>query len=143
MAGKFSMPRIPHEDLESTQELPKLPQDFEPMPEPVFEYEPQRDLEPYDPDEELPEDFIDTALRVIRESIPYFTKHWKKVLAIICALILAVIIGVVLSLTTRESDPYDGKILNNVMLADVLVGGMTKEEAASPPIWAAPTPIKP
>lgn len=134
MAGKFSMPRLPHEDLESTQELPKLPQDFEPMPEPVFEYEPQephQDLEPYDPEEELPEDFIDTALRFFRESIAYFTKHWKMALIIVCALVLVVIIGVILSLTAKESDPYDGKILNNVMLADVLVGGMTKEEATA------------
>ena len=131
MAGKFSMPRLPHEDLDSTQELPQLPQDFEPMQEPVFEYEPQQALEPYDPEEDLPEDFIDTALRVIRESVPFFAKHWKKALAIVCALVLVVIVGVILSLSVKESDPYDGKILNNVMLADVLVGGMTKEEAAA------------
>lgn len=131
MAGKFSMPRIPREDLESTQELPQLPQDFEPMPEPVFEYAPQQEPQSYDPDEELPEDFIDTALRFLRESVSYVKKHWKIALTIVCVLVLAAVIGVIVSLTPRESDPYDGKILNNVMLADVLVGGMTKEEAAA------------
>ncbi len=132
MAGKFSMPRFEHEDLESTQELPQLPEDFEPMPQPVFQYEPQpQELEPYDPEEDLPEDFIDIALRVFQDCIAYCGKHWKKVLAVFCVLVLAIVIGAVAAVSAGNADPYDDKILNNVMIADVLVGGMTKEQAAA------------
>ncbi len=140
MAGKRNMPRFPREDLESTQELPQLPQDFESIQEPISEYntlqpyDPQALSDPseeYDPDEELPEDFIDTSLRILQEGLAAFGKHWKIILISLCVLVL-VIFGIVFaSITVSNRDPYDEKILNNVMIADTLVGGLTKDQATA------------
>lgn len=147
MAGKFSMPRFDREDLDSTQELPQLPEEFDPIAEdpiPDYDYRPaprpqqnvQRSLqalpqEEYDPEEDLPEDFIDVALRVLQDLPGFFQRHWKKFAIGICTLILVVLAGVIGSFAFQARDPYDEKILNNVMIADVLVGGMTKEEAVA------------
>ncbi len=140
MPGKFSMPRFPQEDLESTQELPQLPQDFEPLDEPVIEYSTVPDNDDvlaydgeadYNPDEELPEDFIDVALRVVRDLPGFFKTHQKQVLLACCAVFLAVILVAVGSFAMKARDPYDEKILNNLVVVDVLVGGMTKEQATA------------
>lgn len=137
------MPRFEHEDLDSTQELPTLPEEFEPIgedPIPDYDYRPVPQPRPqpkpqypeeYDPDEELPEDFIDVALRVLGDLPGFFRKHQKKILLAACALVLVVLVTTLGLMTTQGKDPYDEKILNNVMIADVLVGGMTKDQAAS------------
>ena len=143
MAGKFSLPRFPQEDLDATQELPQLPEEFEPIgedPIPDYdyhlkgasqpEYQPEYSGE-YDPEEELPEDFIDVALRILGNLPGFFAKHRVKFLLGACALVLLALIGFIGSFAFQTRDPYDEKILNNLVVVDVLVGGMTKDQATA------------
>ena len=141
MAGKFSLPRFPQEDLDATQELPQLPDEFEPIgedPIPDYDYHLEEASQPeyqpeysgeYDPEEELPEDFIDVALRILKDLPGFFVQHKTKFLLGACALILVVLIGFIGSFAFQTRDPYDEKILNNLVVVDVLVGGMTKDQA--------------
>lgn len=88
--------------------------------------DPFPDLDDFYPEEE-PEDsqptFMDTVLD--------FVENNKKALLVgLCALALVLIVGVIaIFFVSSGSDPYDGRILNNVMVAGVNVGGMTKSEA--------------
>lgn len=60
----------------------------------------------------------------------FFYENQKLILVGLCAAALLLIIIVnVIFLFGRSGDPYDGKILNNVTVAGVNVGGMTKSEA--------------
>lgn len=74
-------------------------------------------------DEQEPESFTETLLA-------FFAEHQKGVLAGVCGVALVLIIVVIsLFLFSSSTDPYDGKILSNVTIAGVNVGGMTKSEA--------------
>ena len=60
----------------------------------------------------------------------FFYQNQKLILVGLCAAALLLIIVVnVFFLVGNSGDPYDGKILNNVMVAGVNVGGMSKAEA--------------
>ena len=65
------------------------------------------------------------------EVMEFYQQNSKLVLAALCAVSVMVIVFVILLFARSAKDPYDGKILNNVHIADVNVGGMTKTEAVS------------
>ena len=65
----------------------------------------------------------------IDKLMTFYEKNKKYVLVGLCAAALLLIVGVIIIFAVSTSDPYDGKILNNVMIADVNVGGLTKNEA--------------
>ena len=80
-----------------------------------------------EPEEEVPEKarpgFAESALA-------FLARNRKYILIGACAVVLVVLLGVIAVVSiTAASDPYDGKILNNVIVAGVNVGGMTKSEA--------------
>lgn len=138
--GKFSAPR-PHRDEErqieqafrqvTGQEPPPpprrpLPEDADPE---LFDLFPEeQDLEGgefLDDNQEPPDsDWLDKAMA-------FFNENKKMVLAAACALVLVLLVSVVAIFLLSSSDPYDNKILNNVYLADINVGGMSKSEAIS------------
>ena len=63
------------------------------------------------------------------EVVEFYKKNTKLVLAALCALALMLIVFVIVLFARSASDPYGSKILSNVYIADVNVGGMTKKEA--------------
>ncbi len=81
--------------------------------------------EPEDFEEEEAEDppFFEKVLNAI-------TRNRKMALVGVCALVLVLILGVIaFVLLSGVADPYDGKILNNVTIAGIHVGGLTRGEA--------------
>lgn len=65
------------------------------------------------------------------EVLSFYRENTRLVLAALCALSLMLIVCVVLLFVRSAADPYGGKILSNVYIADVNVGGMTKSDAVS------------
>lgn len=137
--GKFSSPR-PHRDEERQIEQafrqvtgqesappPQGPQ--EPAPE-AFDLFPETE-EPYEETESAQDSFTDRVLDFCGKAMDFCSKNKKIVLAAACAVALALIIGITALFFAGAADPYGGKILNNVLIAGVNVGGMTKNEAIS------------
>lgn len=75
------------------------------------------------------EDELPVWQRWLNVAMDYFNNNRKVVLAGLCAVALLLIVGVIVIFAV-SADPYDGKILDNVYLGDIAVGGMTKAEAA-------------
>lgn len=65
------------------------------------------------------------------EVLVFYQENTKLVLAALCTLALAMIVFVIVLFARSAGDPYGGKILNNVYIADVNVSGMSKKEAIS------------
>lgn len=83
-----------------------------------------------EPEDSQP-DFIDKLLVFWNQTVDFCSKNQKIVMVGLCAvalLLIASFIGVFFASTT---DPYGEKILDNVIIADINVGGMTKNEAIS------------
>ena len=60
----------------------------------------------------------------------FFSRNRKVLLICICSLILVALLGTIAGIcVVNLSDPYDNRILNNVSVAGLNLGGMTKEEA--------------
>ena len=78
-----------------------------------------------------PEEPEMAAVPFLDQLLDFFYGNQKLILVGLCAvaLLLIVIVNVVF-LAGNSGDPYDGRILNNVTVAGVNVGGMTKSEAA-------------
>ena len=108
------------EDLEFDIDF-SLEEDSGLTPEPVYarpQYQAQPDAV-YDDFEEEDE-----------EKPGFFARYRKVILVCLCSLILLTLIGTIAGVVyLKTSDPYDDKILNNVSVADINLGGMTKEEA--------------
>ena len=83
---------------------------------------------PSEDESELPDNPV---MQWLNTAIDFCTQYKKYVLAGLCGVALLLIVGVVGIFLASASDPYDGKILDNVYLADIPVGGMTKEQAIS------------
>lgn len=81
--------------------------------------------------EEEDKTFLDKLLDFGEKAVDFCSKNKKIVLVGLCAASLAVIVGVISVFFASASDPYDRKILNNVYVAGVNVGGMTKKEAVN------------
>ena len=122
----------------SPEGFPDLPLSESPSEE-VQEPSAQDFFLPEDPEEFYPEEeeeeeddtFLDTFLRFCKNAALYCRQHRNVVLAVACGITLVLILTVLAVLFLGSSDPYNGKILNNVFIADINVGGMTKSEAVS------------
>ena len=94
-------------------------------PEPVYarpQYQPQT--------EEMYEDGVEEEEEEEEEKPSFFARYRKVMLVCLCSLILLTLIGTIVGIVyLKTSDPYDNKILNNVSVAGINLGGMTKEEA--------------
>ncbi len=131
--GKFSKPR-PHREEEREiekayyQALQKdTPQKTAPRQVPQtsedFDLDPELELD-LEPEEEMEEER--DGLGAV---LGFFSAHKNALLLGICAGALVLIVAFMVIFFTGTSDPYDGKILSNVYIADINVGGMTKSEA--------------
>ena len=68
----------------------------------------------------------------LEKLLTFANRNQKAVLVGTCSVVLILLIGIIsLFLFGTSSDPYDGRILNNVTIAGVNVGGMTRSEAES------------
>lgn len=139
--GKFSSPR-PHRDEERQIEQtfrqatgqeasspPPRPEPQAPAPE-AFDLFPETEEACSEP-ESAQDSFTDQVLGFCGKAMDFCSKNKKIVLAAACAVALALIIGITALFFAGTADPYGGKILNNVLIAGVNVGGMTKNEAIS------------
>lgn len=92
----------------------------------------EMDLDLSDPTPEEPErqpDFIDKMMNYVNQLSAPGSKKQTAVLLGICAVSLLVIVVCIALFFAGSVDPNDGYILDNVYLADICVGGMTKSEA--------------
>lgn len=146
--GKFSQPR-PHreEEREIEQAFRQVtgqtapPQPPTPDPEPldsagfdlVFDEEALAEEHPIvnKPEPQAPESFADKASLFLNRAVDFCSENRKIVLVALCALALVLIIGFMSIFFLSTTDPNGKTILNNVLIADVNVGGMTKDEAIS------------
>jgi len=90
------------------------------------EKDPAMAEEPFDAEP----DFVDKLMDFFHKAVSFCEKNQKIVLAGACAgalLLILGFIGIFFAGSPRETD--DGTILNNVLIADINVGGMTKDEA--------------
>lgn len=128
--GKFSNPRPPRDDsslpqpTEEVQNLPLFPESDNDLTysESNFEYD-----EPDDASDTVWDKILDFGGQLLS----YVEKNRKVILTVACGFTLLLIICVMSMIFSTASDPYNGKILSNVYLADINVGGMTKNEAVS------------
>lgn len=97
----------------------------------LFPEEMPMEEEPEEEESSSEEDdtFLDKALKFCSHAMDFCAQNKKVVLIALCALALLVIVGVIAVFAAGTSDPYDRKILSNVYVAGVNVGGMTKKEA--------------
>ena len=65
------------------------------------------------------------------EVAEFYQQNSKLVLAALCAVSVMVIVFVILLFARSAKDPYGERILSNVYIGDVNVGGMSKKEAVS------------
>lgn len=61
----------------------------------------------------------------------FYQQNSKLVLAALCAVSVMLIVFAILLFVRSAKDPYDERILDNVYIGDVNVGGMTKKEAVT------------
>lgn len=151
--GKFSSPR-PNRDEEreierafrqvtgqappSTPPVPDVPPalDVDELDLSAFdlvfnEEPPAAGLPPVQPAAQKPISFGEKLLLFLSQAQDAFEHNRKVVLVALCAAALILILAFMGIFFASASDPYDKTILNNVILGDVNVGGMTKEEAIS------------
>lgn len=117
------------------------PDAFEDVPEEVVVGEdipPQNHFEEgyeefFDEDfEEDSEDFIDKAMAFGRKALAFLEENRKVALLSACAVALILIvsiIGILFAGSSPEPVAQDAPILNNVFIANINVGGMTRQEA--------------
>ena len=67
----------------------------------------------------------------MREILEFYQQNSILVLTALCALSVMIIVFVILLFARSAKDPYGERILSNVYIGDVNVGGMTKKEAVS------------
>ena len=126
-SGKFLKPR---NNFSQREDIPVAFDAFEEEPVPVDE--------PHPEDVAIEQAFLEMAEEEPEHDLPPFlvsllafvNKNRKTVLICSCLILLAVLMGVTaIFWMGTASDPYDGRILNNVIIGNVNVGGMTRAEA--------------
>ena len=126
--GKFSQPRKYRHVSDETAVLPKAPVSAEPeaeIPETMAEFDSA--AAPNEPTIPEPQDDLDVF---DTQPNPGKAKNRKIMLVSIFAVAAALLIGAVAAVWFLFlQDPNDHLILNNVYVAGVNLGGMTKEEA--------------
>lgn len=109
--------------------VPPRQEDFDLLPEDLDAFFQDSPPEiPRMPVEEEP-DFVDKMLLFFRKAVEYCEKNQKFVMAGACAGALLIIMGFIGMFFLGASDPNEGNILENVYIADICVGGMSKSEA--------------
>ena len=98
-----------------------LPEDLE------IRFDEPQAQEPEDPQPDL----LDKLLAFVNQLTAPGSKKQTAVLLTICGLSLLVIVVCIALFFGSAADPNDGRILDNVYLASINVGGMTKAEAIS------------
>lgn len=93
------------------------------------------DVIPEEPDF-LPEEDKPVSKRARKPSwtdevLEFYQQNSKLVLAALCAVSVMIIVFVILLFARSAKDPYGERILGNVSIGDVNVGGMTKKEAVA------------
>ena len=122
--GKFSKPRDNGITPEQPEELilPTAPAQEEPMVEEPAVEDPIPEVTPIPAPAEPPKKAAVSAKK----------KNKKIMLISLCSVAAVLLIGIIASLVFIFAiDPNDGKILNNVSVAGINVGNMTKAEAKS------------
>lgn len=76
-------------------------------------------------------DFFDKLQLYAKKAAELWKKNPKAILVSLCALALVVILGFMAAFLFGPSDPYGGKILQNVYIAGVNVGGLSKNDAVT------------
>ena len=126
-SGKFLKPR---NNFSQRDDIPMAFDPFEETPVPVEE--------PHPEDVAIEQAFLDMAEEEPEYDLPPFllrvldfvNKNRKTVLICSCLVLLAVLVGVTaIFWLGTVSDPYEGKILNNVIIGNVNVGGLSRSEA--------------
>lgn len=115
------------EDL--LQDTPAPEEPSRPVQIPVQPIPDDFDFEPEEADDEP--DFIDKLQFYFRKAVDFCGKNPKMMMVGLCAVALVLILGFMAAFFFSSSDPYGGKILPNVHIASVNVGGLTKSEAVS------------
>ena len=85
-------------------------------------------LEP-ERDSVIPEEEPSSRPQWLHDVQEFYQGNKKLVLAALCALAVLLITSVILLFVRSAGDPYGEKILNNVYIGDVNVGGMTQKDA--------------
>lgn len=81
-----------------------------------------------EPDEQEP-DFIDRMQLTLQRFLDFLGKNQKIAAIAACGVAVILICFILGMFVAGSSDPYDSKILSNVYIADINVGGMKQEEA--------------
>lgn len=134
--GKFSKPRnhfsetIPQEP----RNVPAPEETFqEPRPAPEeasWDAVPQPKADPVHEDAAIEEAFRQVSAE--NALFAFFRRNKLPLLIGLCAGVLAILVTIVAVLGFRSAaDPYDGKILDNVTIAGIDVGGLTRSQAES------------
>lgn len=118
----------PNADPAQKEAIPN-PDSFDLLPDDLNRFFEEDAPYPEDMPEESDPDFLDKAAAFFRKAAAYCKEHQKVVMAGTCAAALLLIIGFICLFFAGSSDSDDGLILDNVYLADIEVGGMTKNEA--------------
>ena len=145
--GKFSTPRPDREEEREIERAFRQVTGQAPPPTPpvqdvndldmstfdlVFDEEPPvTDLPPVQPVSQKPASFPEKLLLFLSQVLDFFEQNRKVALVALCAAALVLILAFMGIFFASTADPYDKTILNNVILGDVNVGGMTKDEAIS------------
>lgn len=124
----------PEEDFDISSILPE--DEEEPSPSPAQAAEVRQEAAAQEPeisgyDAEEDRDWIDRARDYLDIAMGFLTQHRRQALLILCAVAVVLIGAITAVLYVGSSDPYGKRILNNVYLGNIPVGGMTKAQATS------------
>ena len=98
--------------------------------EPVLQPEQPEEPVPTVPEQKPPQPEEEYFEEETSPFLEFFARNRKVLLISICAVVLVALIGTIAGIVyISNADPYDNKILNNVSIAGINLGGMTKEEA--------------
>ena len=133
-------PEKPVQDQTPPPQSPKVPPVKRSVPRPERLDLLSKDLEAFfeggepiseEPQEEREPDFIDKLMAFWDSLMAPGNKKQNILLLALCAFALVVIVACGALMFASSADPNDGRILDNVIIADIPVGGMTKSEAIS------------
>lgn len=92
---------------------------------------PTFDAIPEEPLEETPARKPSQRPQWMDEVAEFYQQNSRLVMAALCAVSVMVVVFVILLFARSAKDPYGERILGNVYIGDVNVGGMTKKEAVT------------
>ena len=131
-----SDPFDPWESLLAEDPLPGDSPEESPLPEaqPDAPAVPPREEPRLLPEEEAMDHAFAEVTGISRgqsgDSGSFFPRSKKALLVGVCAFALILILGIIgFVAISSAADPYNGKILNNVLIGDIPVGGMTRSQA--------------